>query len=52
MHMPTVSFAGLGFLALYLAGKMHLFDRRGHVVRFYGIIRRMYTNINCGNTLS
>lgn len=29
----TVSFAGLGFLTLYLCGKLHLYDRRGHRVR-------------------
>ncbi|KAJ8589158.1 hypothetical protein M405DRAFT_818512 [Rhizopogon salebrosus TDB-379] len=28
----NLSFAGLGFLAFYLAGKSHLFDNRGHAV--------------------
>lgn len=30
-HAST-SFAGLTYLSLYLAGKLHLFDRRGHAV--------------------
>lgn len=27
------SFAGLGFLSLYLSGKIRVFDRRGHVAK-------------------
>ncbi|KAK3031564.1 hypothetical protein RJ639_036363, partial [Escallonia herrerae] len=30
---PSGSFAGLGFLAWYLAGKIRVFDRRGHVAK-------------------
>lgn len=29
----SVSFAGLGFLSWYLAGKIEVFDRRGHVAK-------------------
>lgn len=29
----SMSFAGLGFLALYLVGKLHLFDTRGYVFK-------------------
>lgn len=28
-----MSFAGLGFLSLYLSGKIKVFDRRGHVAK-------------------
>ncbi|KAI0046682.1 PAP2-domain-containing protein [Auriscalpium vulgare] len=29
----SLSFAGLGFLAFYIAGKTHLFDKRGHAAK-------------------
>lgn len=29
----SVSFAGLGFLSWYLAGKIKVFDQRGHVAK-------------------
>lgn len=29
----TVCFAGLVFLSLYLAGKVHLYDRKGHTLK-------------------
>ncbi|KAA1471229.1 PAP2-domain-containing protein [Dentipellis sp. KUC8613] len=31
----SLSFAGLGFLSLYVAGKMHLFDGRGHTLKVW-----------------
>ncbi|KAG0313086.1 hypothetical protein BGZ99_009090, partial [Dissophora globulifera] len=29
----SFSFGGLGYLAMYLAGKLHLFDERGHIYK-------------------
>ncbi|CAK5277461.1 unnamed protein product [Mycena citricolor] len=31
----TLSFAGLGFLAFYMAGKLHLFDQRGYAAKLW-----------------
>lgn len=31
--LNTVAFAGLGYLAFYMAGKVHLFDGKGHVIK-------------------
>lgn len=31
--MPVGSFAGLGFLAWYMSGKIKVFDRNGHVAK-------------------
>ncbi|EMD38375.1 hypothetical protein CERSUDRAFT_113537 [Gelatoporia subvermispora B] len=29
----SLSFAGMGFLSLYVAGKLHLFDRKGYAIK-------------------
>lgn len=34
----SLSFAGLGFLAFYLAGKLHLFDTRGYIIKAWMFI--------------
>lgn len=33
VHLHTGSFAGLGFLSWYLAGKIRVFDGKGHVAK-------------------
>lgn len=43
MHMQTFgrcagSFAGLGYLAMYLAGKIGFFDRRGHSWKLFPVL--------------
>ncbi|KAK9768036.1 hypothetical protein K7432_001623 [Basidiobolus ranarum] len=37
----SLSFAGLTFLSLYLAGKLHLFDERGHTYKSFVCISPM-----------
>lgn len=32
------SFAGLGYLAMYLAGKLSVFDRRGHSWKLFPVV--------------
>ncbi|ORX92617.1 PAP2-domain-containing protein, partial [Basidiobolus meristosporus CBS 931.73] len=34
----SLGFAGLGFLSLYLAGKLHLFDGRGHTYKSFLVV--------------
>ncbi|KAJ1973112.1 hypothetical protein H4R35_004292 [Dimargaris xerosporica] len=34
----SLSFAGLTYLTLYLAGKLHLYDQRGHTIKTFVVI--------------
>ncbi|KAG8373749.1 hypothetical protein BUALT_Bualt11G0057300 [Buddleja alternifolia] len=36
------SFAGLGFLSLYLSGKIKVFDRRGHVTKLCAVLLPLF----------
>lgn len=35
LNSHEVAFSGLGFLAFYLSGKLHIFDTRGHAVSLF-----------------
>ncbi|KAF8986225.1 hypothetical protein BGZ46_007756 [Entomortierella lignicola] len=37
----SFSFGGLGFLSMYLAGKIHLFDERGHIYKSLVVLAPM-----------
>ncbi|KAK3842589.1 MAG: phosphatidic acid phosphatase type 2/haloperoxidase [Linnemannia gamsii] len=37
----SFSFGGLGYLSLYLAGKLHLFDERGHIYKSIVVLAPM-----------
>ncbi|KAF9088164.1 hypothetical protein BGX23_007581 [Mortierella sp. AD031] len=37
----SFSFGGLGFLSMYLAGKLHLFDERGHIYKSLVVLAPM-----------
>jgi diacylglycerol diphosphate phosphatase/phosphatidate phosphatase len=38
IYLKIASFAGMGYLTLYLAGKLHVFDRKGHTYKGFVVI--------------
>ncbi|RIA83807.1 phosphatidic acid phosphatase type 2/haloperoxidase [Glomus cerebriforme] len=42
------SFAGLGFLSFYLAGKLHIFDQRGHTYKGFVVVAPLILAIFIG----